>query len=59
MAKVSKADASYTQTGMPQSHCGICAHFVAPNLCEKVEGTVSRSGWCKLFKRRPKRGRGS
>lgn len=56
MAKISKEAATYSQHGMPKSHCGICEYFVAPNTCQKVEGVVSRSGWCKLFRRRPKRG---
>lgn len=52
--KVSKSSVDYSP-GMPKSHCGICAHYEARGQdrgpCERVEGEVQSSYWCKLFRR--------
>jgi len=37
--------------GMPQSHCGICKHFIEPDGCALVEGVIKAEDWCKLFER--------
>jgi hypothetical protein len=48
-AKTPKAAAKYTPFGSPQEHCSKCAHFLSPDTCEKVRGTVVPGGWCKFF----------
>ncbi len=48
--KVSKAKAEYQDKPMDGKKCADCVHFRPPNGCEGVEGEISPSGWCKLFK---------
>jgi hypothetical protein len=49
--KVSKSSVHYSR-GMPKSHCGICDYFInKDHACEKVEGIIMPSMWCKLFKK--------
>lgn len=49
--KKSKSEVNYGQ-GMPESHCGICEHFIeGSSACTKVRGVIFASKWCKLFKR--------
>lgn len=50
--KVSKQAAHYGQ-GMKSAHCGICNHYLGNGRCNRVEGIVSPSGWCKFFARKP------
>jgi 8-oxo-dGTP pyrophosphatase MutT (NUDIX family) len=49
--KQAKAAVDYGE-GMPQSHCGICKQFIAPDGCTVVEGTIRAEDWCKLFVKR-------
>jgi hypothetical protein len=46
--KLSKAAVQYGE-GMGKSRCGRCEHFLKPDACELVEGTISRAGWCDRF----------
>lgn len=50
MSKLSKASVHYSK-GMPQAHCGICAHFERPDACELVEGPIDAGMWCTRFSR--------
>ena len=58
MPKARKEDVDYSP-GMRKSHCGPtvkwpegdCEHFLSPDGCERVEGTIKREMWCRLFKK--------
>jgi hypothetical protein len=47
--KQSKEEAQYQDKPNNGQLCGICAYFVPPTSCQKVEGEVHPSGWCKNF----------
>jgi hypothetical protein len=47
--KLTKQDALYQDKPNNGQLCGICAYFVAPTSCRKVEGTINPTGWCKDF----------
>jgi hypothetical protein len=48
-AKESKREARYQNHPHGRERCGRCAHFLAPNGCEIVEGRISPRGWCRHF----------
>ena len=48
-AKVSQASVAYQETPKDGHSCAGCALFEPPNACKIVEGTISPSGWCKLW----------
>jgi hypothetical protein len=49
-AKESKQAADYQDSPKGEQQCSKCRHFIdAGNMCERVQGTVSPSGWCKHF----------
>jgi hypothetical protein len=48
-AKVAQQAAGYQDKPQDGQQCSGCAHFHAPATCDIVDGTVSPSGWCKLF----------
>ncbi len=47
--KQSKAEAQYQDRPNNGQLCGICAFFVPPSSCQRVEGEVHPTGWCKNF----------
>jgi len=51
-AKQSKSDAQYQDKPHSSQLCGICAFFVAPSSCQKVDGEIRPTGWCKNFERK-------
>ena len=51
-AKMSKADALYQDQPKNEQSCANCALFVAPASCGVVDGTISPSGWCKLYQKK-------
>ena len=51
-AKMSQADAAYQGTANGDQSCANCAVFVAPSSCGVVEGTISPTGWCKLYQKK-------
>ena len=51
-AKQSKSDAQYQDKPHSGQLCGICAYFVAPSSCQKVDGEIRPTGWCKNFERK-------
>ena len=53
--KVSKRAAKYGD-GLPQAHCGICAHFEPPRACEIVRGVIAPDMWCEYFERKKAHG---
>lgn len=48
--KQDKKTVDYHLTDGPD-HCSVCAHFQKPSGCEKVNGSIAKSGWCKLFRK--------
>jgi nitrous oxide reductase len=51
-AKQSKSDAQYQDKPHSGQLCGICAYFAAPSSCQKVDGEIRPTGWCKNFERK-------
>jgi len=49
-AKVAKQTVSYQPNPKGPAHCAACAYFQAPSGCNFVNGPISPSGWCMLFK---------
>ena len=49
-AKVSKQTASYQASPKGGARCGLCAFFQAPSSCDSVDGSISPTGWCMLFR---------
>jgi len=49
-AKVAKQTVSYQPSPKGPAHCAACAYFQAPSGCNFVNGPISPSGWCMLFK---------
>ncbi len=47
--KLSQADVKYQKMPKDQQKCADCVHFMAPNFCNLVEGTISPDGWCVLW----------
>jgi len=48
-AKVSQKAVAYQESPKGNQQCSNCNLFQAPDLCKLVEGTVSPSGWCKIW----------
>jgi hypothetical protein len=48
-AKISQAEAQYQNTPKGMFSCGVCTFFIKPTSCKVVAGTISPTGWCKLF----------
>ena len=49
-AKVGKATVNYQPSPKGAAHCSACTYFQAPSNCNFVNGPISPSGWCMLFK---------
>ncbi len=49
-AKVAKETVNYQTTPKGQGRCGTCAYFQAPSGCNFVNGPISPTGWCMLYK---------
>jgi hypothetical protein len=47
--KVAKTVVAYQDTPKEGHSCAGCSLFEPPNACKVVEGTISPSGWCKLW----------
>lgn len=41
--------AHYQSTPKAGHQCSGCSHFVAPNACNLVKGTISPNGWCMMW----------
>ena len=48
-SKISKGEALYTDNGRGGEQCKNCVHYIRPNRCEIVSGTISQFGWCRYF----------
>ena len=51
-AKMSAKAMSYRPTPNGKQSCANCANFEPPAACKVVDGAISASGWCILY--RPK-----
>ena len=49
-AKVPKQTVDYQMSPKGQARCGTCSYFQAPSGCNFVNGPISPSGWCTLYK---------
>lgn len=49
-AKVPKQTVNYQMSPNGPARCGSCAYFQTPASCNLVDGTISPSGWCVLYK---------
>lgn len=47
--KISQAQAQYQTTPKDIRSCGSCSLFQPPHACQAVAGTISKSGWCRLY----------
>lgn len=48
-AKQTKEQAAYQDKPKNAQMCAICTYFTPPASCQKVEGEVHPTGWCKNF----------
>lgn len=48
-SKVAPAVVAYQNTPNEGHSCAGCSLFEPPNACKAVSGTISPSGWCKLW----------
>ena len=48
-AKMSQAAAGYQGSPRGSQSCANCSLFQPPNACKIVAGSISPSGWCKLY----------
>lgn len=49
MSKVTKAAAHYQSFPHQHKRCSYCTMFRAPGECTKVQGEISRHGYCRFF----------
>lgn len=49
-AKMSPKAMSYRPSPNGNQRCDNCANFQPPNGCKVVDGTISPSGWCILYR---------
>jgi hypothetical protein len=47
--KMTQKDAGYQDTPNGAQQCDKCKLFQPPSACTFVEGTISPTGWCKIF----------
>ena len=49
-AKVAQGTVSYQTSPKGPARCGTCSFFQAPSGCNFVNGPISPTGWCMLYK---------
>ena len=49
-AKMSPQAMSYRPSPNGNQSCGNCANFQPPTSCKVIDGKVSPSGWCILYR---------
>lgn len=52
-AQVSQKLVAYQSTPHGAQECDNCAQFQPPSSCKVVEGTISPTGWCKVYVKKP------
>jgi hypothetical protein len=53
VAKMAQAAASYQDSPKDDQRCDNCSLFQPPSSCQLVDGTISPSGWCKFWVKKP------
>jgi hypothetical protein len=48
-AKMTQQAGGYQGTPKGDQSCGTCALFKAPSSCTLIDGTISPTGWCRLY----------
>jgi hypothetical protein len=52
-AKIQQAGVKYQNEPKDGKQCSDCNFFVAPNSCKQVDGTISLTGYCLLWAKKP------
>jgi hypothetical protein len=52
-AKAAQKAVGYQDTPHGAQQCDNCSQFEAPSSCKVVDGTVSPTGWCKVYVKKP------
>jgi hypothetical protein len=52
-AKIQQAGVKYQNEPKDGKQCSDCSFFVAPNSCRQVDGTISPTGYCLLWAKKP------
>lgn len=47
--KMAQTAVAYQDTPKDGKQCDGCNLFVAPNSCKTVDGTISPTGWCRIW----------
>ena len=50
--KMAQKAVNYQPTPKGGQRCDNCALWQVPNSCKLVDGTISPSGWCVLYKKK-------
>lgn len=50
--KIPQKAVSYQSTPKGEQRCDNCALWEPPSSCKLVDGTISPSGWCTLYKKK-------
>src|SRR5579863_5306849 len=51
--KVAQKAVAYQDTPKGPQRCDNCTYFEPPASCKVVAGTISPSGWCQLYAKKP------
>jgi hypothetical protein len=52
-AKAAQKLVGYQDTPHGQQQCHNCSQFDPPSSCKVVDGTISPTGWCKVYVKKP------
>jgi len=52
-AKMAQNVVGYQDAPKGAQQCDNCSQFEAPASCKIVDGTISPSGWCKVYIKKP------
>jgi hypothetical protein len=52
-AKAAQKLVGYQDTPHGAQQCDNCSQFEAPSSCKVVDGTISPTGWCKVYVKKP------
>lgn len=50
--KMPQTTVSYQPSPRGAAHCATCKFFQAPSSCNYVDGAITPSGWCVLYRAR-------
>lgn len=51
-AKLAQATVGYQTDPKDGKQCSDCNFYIDPNACKQVDGTISPTGYCKLFNKK-------